>query len=385
MEMVNPERLKGFLPKEVLLVGEVAENMGIGAYIVGGTVRDIILGRENIDIDIVVEGDYLMLSERLKGYGFEVRSRTPLRTLKLKKGNLVMDFAGTRREFYPKPGALPRVEPGNLMEDLARRDFTVNSMACSINPSNFGELIDPFDGMGDIGRRVIRVLHEKSFVDDPTRIMRGARYEVRLGFRMDPRTEELARRDGRYIKEVGGERIRKELELIFSEEKPREIIERLSELSFLKNLDPSLGDVPQGIKREYLLFAFLHRASRDFINSLKFPRKKARFILGLKELSESGVRDMGRWERVLFFDRFEPEVLELASLLFPKLRGVIREYLDELRDIKPILKGDELRDMGVEGGKVGELLMAIRREKVDGRLKTKEEEVEFVRSYKGAL
>ena len=155
--MVNPERLRKFLPGEVLLVGEVAEDMGIRAYIVGGTVRDIVLGRENIDIDIVVEGDYLELSERLKGYGFEARSKTPLRTLKLKKGSLVMDLAGTRKEFYPKPGALPRVEPGNLMEDLARRDFTINSIACSINPSNFGELFDPFEGIGDIGRRVIRV------------------------------------------------------------------------------------------------------------------------------------------------------------------------------------------------------------------------------------
>ena len=384
--MVNPERLRKFLPGEVLLVGEVAEDMGIRAYIVGGTVRDIILGRENIDIDMVVEGDYLELSERLKGYGFEARSKTPLRTLKLKRGSLIMDLAGTRKEFYPKPGALPRVEPGNLMEDLARRDFTINSIACSINPSNFGELFDPFDGIGDIGRRVIRVLHEKSFIDDPTRIMRGARYEVRLGFKMDPRTEELARRDGRYIREVGGERIRKELELIFSEEKPRDIIERLSELSLLKNLDPSLGDFPEGIKREYLLFAFLYRASRDFINSLKFPKRKKRFILGLKELSESEhVRDMGRWERVLFFERFEPEVLELASLLFPKLKEVIREYLDELRDIKPILKGDEIRNMGFGGERVGEVLMAIRREKIEGRLKTKEEEMEFVRSYKGAL
>ena len=158
---------------------------GEGVYLVGGTVRDILLGREGFDIDIAVEGDALAFAE---GLGGEVTAHGRFGTAVVRfPDGRHWDVVTARRETYAEPAALPDVEAGTIEEDLARRDFTVNAIAASLG-DDFGRLRDPHDGLADIEAGTIRVLHGRSFVDDPTRIFRAIRYENRLGFRMDDET-----------------------------------------------------------------------------------------------------------------------------------------------------------------------------------------------------
>src|SRR4051794_33719546 len=163
---------------------------GTPAYLVGGAVRDLLLGREDrADIDVVVEGDVAAIAAALGG---EARSHERFGTATVRVGDLVADLAAARAESYAHPGALPEVRPAALADDLARRDFSVNAMAIPLGGE--ARLIDPHEGAGDVERRALRVLHGRSFVDDPTRALRAARYAARLGFALDPETEALVRK-----------------------------------------------------------------------------------------------------------------------------------------------------------------------------------------------
>ena len=166
-----------------------------GIYLVGGSVRDVLLGRQDFDIDIAVEGDAIGSAEELARllHG-RIRAHEKFGTAVVLYGEEArVDVVTTRTEFYDAPAALPSVEHANIREDLFRRDFTVNAMAVSLKAEDYGRLVDPFGGRGDVSERRLRVLHNLSFVDDPTRIFRAVRYESRLGFRMDEHAAQLAR------------------------------------------------------------------------------------------------------------------------------------------------------------------------------------------------
>lgn len=174
-------------------IGDYANGMGYKAFLVGGTVRDIILDKESLDLDITVEGDAIKLGERLAeelGGTLVAHKMFGTCTLEL-KGKVKIDFATARKETYEKPAALPKVEPSSLKDDLARRDFTINAMAMSLNKEDFGRLIDLFGGREDLAKGIIRVMHDKSFIDDPTRIFRAVRFGKRFGFAIDRRTLRL--------------------------------------------------------------------------------------------------------------------------------------------------------------------------------------------------
>src|SRR5581483_7318244 len=160
---------------------------GLAAYLVGGSVRDLLLGRERADIDVAVEGDAIdELAERLGG---AARTHERFATATVRTDGLEIDLAATRAEAYPRPGALPEISPAPLRDDLARRDFTINAMAVPLaSPS---DLVDPHGGLGALERGELRVLHDRSFVDDPTRALRAARYMSRYGFTLEPSTAEL--------------------------------------------------------------------------------------------------------------------------------------------------------------------------------------------------
>ena len=174
-------------------IGARANSMGYKAFLVGGTVRDLILGVKNLDLDIVVEGAAIKLGEKLsEEFGGTLVAHKQFGTCTLTlKNKLKIDFATARRETYEKPAALPDVRPSSLKNDLARRDFTINAMAISINKDDFGRFIDPFGGRRDLARGVIKVLHKGSFIDDPTRIFRAARFESRPGFSIETKTLRL--------------------------------------------------------------------------------------------------------------------------------------------------------------------------------------------------
>jgi len=175
-------------------IGDLAQGQGMAAYLVGGSVRDLMLKQLNIDLDITVEGQGMRLAERFAaGYHGTAVTRYPAfktATVLLTDGTLI-DFATARSETYVQGGAFPAVAPSGIKEDLFRRDFTVNAMAIAINPKKWGKVTDPFHGMADLRAKRIRVLHEKSFLDDPTRILRAARFKARLGFRIEAKTLKL--------------------------------------------------------------------------------------------------------------------------------------------------------------------------------------------------
>jgi len=198
-------------------IGGESASFGWRAYIVGGTVRDIILGRNSGDIDIVVEGDAIRLGRvivgrLLPGAGFVSYKSFGTCSINVKKG-LKLDLAMARKEIYKRPGAMPTVKPGSLEDDLKRRDFTINAMAVSISDKDFGRLFDPFSGMRDLKNGVIKVMHDASFIDDPTRILRALRFALRFAFRIEPGTKRLMKSalETKALETVSSGRIEKEI------------------------------------------------------------------------------------------------------------------------------------------------------------------------------
>lgn len=213
-------RMKQQLPTEIYTlltnIRDVAQRENVSAYLIGGIVRDIMLGRTNDDIDIVIEGDGVDFAKQLTStYGGDVVVHESFGTATwTTTSGMEVDVTTSRLEFYERPAALPDVETSTLQEDLYRRDFTINAMALSLHPDSFGELIDPFRGQKDLQEKQITILHNLSFVEDPTRILRGVRFETRFGFTMDTQTENLALESMERMKDVSKHRIIEEMKRI---------------------------------------------------------------------------------------------------------------------------------------------------------------------------
>lgn len=252
------ERLEKELPASqralLRLVAGQAANMGLPVYIVGGFVRDLLLGRLSPDIDIVVEGDAISLAKALsRHHGGKVTSHARFGTAKwslpasiAKKRDSVsglppfLDLITARLEFYEHPAALPGVEHGSIRHDLHRRDFTINTLALRLDGRHFGELYDHYGGQRDLENGVVRVLHSLSFLDDPTRMLRAIRYEQRYGFTIEARTRQLIDEARPLISRLSAERIRHELDLIFEEQKPGTMLARLHEVGLLASICDTL-------------------------------------------------------------------------------------------------------------------------------------------------
>jgi tRNA nucleotidyltransferase (CCA-adding enzyme) len=248
MEDSFPEPLLRLLHE----IGVDARAMTSSVYLVGGVVRDLLLGIRNLDLDLVIEGDAIQLANRMaERLGGRVRSHSRFGTAKWfvpdayarELSNGIpgsIDFVTARTEFYEHPTALPTVERSSIRQDLHRRDFTINTLAICLDPERFGELLDYFGGEKDLSSRMIRVLHSLSFVDDPTRVLRAVRLEQRLKFRIEPQTAELIANALELLERVSGERIRHELYLIFKEDDPARAFRRLDDLGILAQIHPAL-------------------------------------------------------------------------------------------------------------------------------------------------
>jgi len=225
-------------PKEffniIKTVGETADRSGVRVYIVGGPVRDMLLKVPNYDLDFVVEGDGIKfadaLNKRLKG---EMRLHRAFKTATILCGDIRIDMVTARSETYERPASYPNVVPGTIKEDLLRRDFTINAMAVCLNKKNFGKLVDFFGGLEDLKKGVIRIMHDKSFIDDPTRIFRAVRFSTRFRFKIEPKTKRLMKKAilAGAIGEVNRGRIKKEIELFLKEKNPLKCVEVFSNLT----------------------------------------------------------------------------------------------------------------------------------------------------------
>ena len=245
-EQINlTEKIKKILPVEaVALIKETAAIAGeknLPLYLVGGIVRDLMLWQSSADLDLVVEGDATAFAKEFtRKVGGTLTVHKMFNTAKVTRDNWTVDIAMARTETYARPGVLPVVAPGTLKTDLFRRDFTINAMAVCLSPDRYGELIDLYSGLKDLNGKIIRILHENSFIDDATRIWRAIRYEQRLGFQIEPNTLKLLKRDVIQLKTVGGYRLRRELELVLREKEPEKTLVRADKLGVLKELHPSL-------------------------------------------------------------------------------------------------------------------------------------------------
>lgn len=249
--MPTPQRaaqLMRRLPRKVVVLlrqlGKMADEAGIQLYLVGGVVRDLLLKRENWDLDLTVEGDGIAFARLVADrYGAGMASFERFATARLTCSNgLKVDIASTRSESYVKPAALPNVQPAALQADLYRRDFTINAMAIQLNAGQFGLLHDPFGGARDLRAGILRVLHEGSFRDDPTRMFRAVRFLQRFGFQLEPKTRRLLFEAAalNMIRRLSGPRLCNEVLLLFGERHPERAIDLLARLKLLRFLHPRI-------------------------------------------------------------------------------------------------------------------------------------------------
>lgn len=248
--------LKERLPSNVIallkMAGDMARSMGFEAYVVGGFVRDILLRRNNLDVDLVIEGDGIAFAKALaEKLGGRVRAHTKFKTavviLQDEYGEAQrIDVATARLEYYEYPAALPTVELSSIKMDLFRRDFTVNALAVHVNPGHFGQLVDFFNAQRDVKDRALRVLHSLSFVEDPTRILRAVRFEQRFNFQIGGQTLRLIKNalKLKLIQKLSGSRLFHEMKLLMEEKQPLACLRRLAKLDVLPAIHPNLTLTP---------------------------------------------------------------------------------------------------------------------------------------------
>ena len=377
-----------------------AAAQGWSLYLVGGGVRDLLLGRPQVDLDLALEGDAIALTKVLtEATGGRAIVHSSFGTATVQGQGFTMDLARTRREVYPRPGALPKVSPAPIEDDLARRDFTINTMALALSGPREGELLDPFGGRRDLMQGVIKVLHEKSFIDDATRILRALRYAGRLGFSLASRTRQLVLRDRDYLLIISGSRLRRELMLILAEERADAALTLAQELGVLSRLHPSLTfssvevaqarRMPTGecaLVRLCLLAKDLSRGEAEALaRRLALTKKERQALLSTAQLGGL-VEELSREEvpasavaRLL-----EPYPLTAVwafalSAPPPAAERALR-YLEVWRHVKPLLNGKALQALGIPPGPaLGRILQALREARLDGVVQTQEDEATLAR------
>ena len=399
------DRITKELPKPVISLirtaGRAAAKSGTAIYMVGGIVRDLLLGRQSKDIDIMAEGDALDIASGMSG---TLTSKPVIHkrfgTATFKFNDYRVDFATCRSEIYDAPGSLPKVRPGSIKQDLFRRDFTVNSMAICINQKRFGEFIDLYGGRQDLENKLIRILHENSFVDDATRIMRSVRYEQRLDFKLERKTARLLRRDLDMLDTISGDRLRHEVILWLSEHQPGKILRRAARLGILSKLHPALswdtnlakafrdadristGLPPVQLYLALLVYNLEKKQLGEFLERLNIEGGEldeiARQTVSLKINQE--LLDCIPIQPSEIYQKLQHYNIAaiLANRLCTPSRDVrinLKLYLDKLRFVRTRLKGKELKAMGVPPDKkMGIILDRLLTAKLDGEVSTKTDE-----------
>jgi tRNA nucleotidyltransferase (CCA-adding enzyme) len=428
-----PGRFIQRLPKKIqrLLrqVGALADEQGVALYLVGGVARDLLLKRESWDFDLTVEGDGIAFAKLVADrYGADLAVFERFATARLTFPNgLKMDIATTRRESYEQPALLPTVQPASIEEDLSRRDFTINAIAVQLNQRQFGRLLDPYGGQRDLRARTIRVLHEGSFQDDPTRIFRAIRFEQRFGFRLERATLRLLAQAAstNLIQRLSGPRLQNEILLLLAERDPVRAVARLAQLKLLrflhrrlrysKNVKHMVTAVRKALvwwSRRFpdsaidrpiiYLMALSSEASQavvaTMIRRLALSREQARKVSARRRLVDRALKRLTKEDTVrrsqifrLLEDFSDETLVLLLAKQVSKQQGVrlsllkrrLTAYIKN-RTMKTALTGRDLQAMGLQPGPqyktiLGKLLDA----RIDGMVITEVEERAFVRKWLG--
>lgn len=382
----------GALPAARPLLARLGD--GAGVHLVGGAVRDLLLGGTPFDLDLVVEGDASAFAASLGG-ALKVHDRFGTSTVVV--DGFAYDIVRSRRETYARPGALPDVEPAPLDEDLRRRDFTVNAMAIALGSERPGELEAVPQALEDLDARRLRVLHNASFIDDPTRLYRLARYASRLGFEIEPHTHALATaaiEDGA-VDTVSGSRLGAELRLLARERDPVRALTGLRGLGLDRALHPgfrldneavarrALSLLPADARPDRLLLALASRGVPGpelpvLLDRLAFDAGDREAIVAAatrgEELAGALAGATTPSEIAAAAAGAPAELVALAGALGPERPA--REWLDRLRHVRLSIDGRDLLAAGVpEGPAIGHGLRAALAAKLDGRASEREQEL----------
>jgi tRNA nucleotidyltransferase (CCA-adding enzyme) len=413
------------LPRRIIdllqQIGAIADDLKFPAYVVGGFVRDLFMYRSNEDMDIVIEGDGIAFARtfaKLVGTRIHAHAKFGTAVIIFPDG-FKIDVASARMEYYTFPAALPIVEMSSIKLDLYRRDFTVNTLAIQLNPGRFGMLIDFFAAQKDIKEKTIRVLHNLSFVEDPTRVFRAIRFEQRFGFSIGRLTSGLIDNAVKmdFFKRLSGKRVFSELRQLLEEEHPTPAIIRLNEFSLLRVIHPSIQ-----LNEELINLFNSAKKAMDWYDLLFLEEsymKWAVYFLALLRACDPTVSDeictrfemTPRNRRVFAKERFaaegclawlEKNLPAANSRLFNALSGFrtelilymmaaakedavkrsISHYITSLRHVKIALSGRDLKAMGVPAGPIyRECLQAVLEARLNGEVKTRQDEMAFARRY----
>ncbi len=399
-------------------LGATGDDLGLPVYAVGGFVRDLLLGVDNLDLDLTVEGDGIFFAERFaRAQGGRIRSHPTFGTAVVVLPNgCKLDVASTRLEYYESPGVLPTVERSSLRHDLYRRDFTINTLAICINSDRFGMVTDFFGGQQDILQRTVRVLHNLSFVEDPTRVFRAIRFEQRLSFRIAPHTENLIRSTVRMkvLERVGGVRLFNELVQILNEQEPLGAVRRMAMLGLLPFIHPQLKLTPETERAvtessriltwfrllylndpcqqwQVYFLALCERLSHgEFQETCRLLSMPARFIHQLFGHRQRALALLDRLQRRLkraqelrnseIHDTFHDLPLEMllylaARTLSEQIRRLVSLYITRLRHVRRELDGTALKELGLAPGPGFSLIMKrLLEARLDGEVASVEEE-----------
>lgn len=414
------EKLPPELKKIINLAAEVSQETAMPAYLVGGFLRDLILGVANFDIDITVEGSGIIfaqkLAKKLKS-GIRIHERFGTATLTL-DNCLKVDIATTRKEKYPSCACLPIVSLGSLKEDLLRRDFTINAMAVIIAPGDEQKLIDPFGGKEDLKSGRIRILHDLSFKDDPTRILRAIRFEQRFDFKIEPKT--LARLKeaiaAGLLDKTHAHRTRDDLILMLKERNPLKQIKRLGDLGGLSFLSAKLRfgkstqELFKAIDKEACWFMKNYSARRQLdvwliyftallkplsiaslrlvIDKLGLPKGEAKRIISycqnshklIPYLSKKGIQPAHIFSLLEPLSYEEIILLRAAGSQNKYLKEYITDFLEIYNGMRLYVSGHDLHGLGIlPGPRYQKIFAQVLAAKLDGQVKTRRQELALIK------
>ncbi|NLI90880.1 MAG: CBS domain-containing protein [Peptococcaceae bacterium] len=388
-----PEEIKTALET----IKDVSAEMDVPIYLVGGFVRDLLLGVANKDLDMVVEGDGIAFAENLSQrlYPAKVITHQPFGTARIMMDDGThFDIAGSRREDYDYPGALPTVEESTLKDDLFRRDFTINAMAMCLNRERFGEVVDFYGGFRDLQQGEIRFLHNLSFIDDPTRIVRAIRFSERYGFKLAKNTRDAVNiaLEAKVFAKISAERFTEELMLIYKEANYQKMGRKLMEYGVFKswfdqdfpwNFQEEENTSEWPLERRWLvsLKSIEEQGVHTILNGLrinKYLHKSTLEYLRLRQELKSRISDLTKMDEVLMP---APKNLVDVLLRHGEFAAEIRHYIEVSSKVNMKITGTQLVESGMkEGPEIGKTLRRIRNLWLEGKIRSIEEEKEYIQN-----
>ena len=384
-------------------LGTKSASEGIKLWLVGGSVRDALMGVVPRDIDLVAESSSDKLAELLMVEpGDHIKNWSRFGTIKFNLSGRTVDFATARVESYSNPGALPVVQPSTITDDLGRRDISINAMAVSLAPSDFGKILDLHGGLYDLEHRTIRVLHKSSFQDDPTRILRVVRYATRFGFDLAQTTKSWLRRDRKHLASISKARIHRELMSILREPNGTSALMFAHRLGVMKSLHPGLGEanVYSTLRRiqnlpltpsnllGLLIYCVPTYSVADITEHLGLTRVQADFGRAVRTVRSQESDVLKNAETMSNVDKCVGELsidaLRISSIASPvkKVRDTMSAYIAGLRSSEPQLNGSDLLGLGfAEGPIIGQFLNELRGARLDGRVFSIEDEISYAERF----